>query len=180
MVKRLEPQTITVTVCSEFTVYVWIRNLPDPMEAFDFGVKWDPMMMEHVSHGNQVEGNGWTIITETVNEGLGFYMLEADMGDGDQWTADAPWATITFHCLGEGTSILEVETIDTIWVRLSTGELIGIFPDEFDSTVTQVEPAPVGGITTPINKLEIVTPFLALAGLIAVISTVFVIRRREA
>ena len=39
--------------------------------------------------------------------------------------------------------------------------------------------APVGGITTPINKLEILTPYLALAGLIVVVSAVYVIKRRK-
>ncbi|MEE9458617.1 MAG: hypothetical protein V3V84_02510 [Candidatus Bathyarchaeia archaeon] len=39
--------------------------------------------------------------------------------------------------------------------------------------------APVGGITAPINKLEILTPYLALAGLIATVSAVYVIKRRK-
>jgi hypothetical protein len=39
--------------------------------------------------------------------------------------------------------------------------------------------APVGGITAPINKLEILTPYLALAGLIAAVSAVYVIKRRK-
>jgi hypothetical protein len=40
-------------------------------------------------------------------------------------------------------------------------------------------PYAVGGVVTPINKLEIVTPYLTLAGLIAAISTVYVIIRRK-
>jgi WD40 repeat protein len=39
--------------------------------------------------------------------------------------------------------------------------------------------APVGGITTPINKLEMLTPYFTLAGLIAVVSTIFIMRRRK-
>jgi len=38
---------------------------------------------------------------------------------------------------------------------------------------------PVGGLVMPINKLEILTPYLALAGLIAAISTVYLIKRRK-
>ena len=38
---------------------------------------------------------------------------------------------------------------------------------------------PVGGLSMPINKLEILTPYLALAGLITVISTVYVLNRRK-
>jgi hypothetical protein len=42
-----------------------------------------------------------------------------------------------------------------------------------------IDPAPVGGISTPTNKLAILTPYLALAGLIITVSTVFVIKRRK-
>lgn len=37
----------------------------------------------------------------------------------------------------------------------------------------------VGGITTPINRLEVLAPYLALAGLIAAVSTVYVIKKRK-
>jgi hypothetical protein len=39
--------------------------------------------------------------------------------------------------------------------------------------------APVGGFLVPVNKLAVITPYLALAGLILAVSTVFVIRRRK-
>ena len=38
---------------------------------------------------------------------------------------------------------------------------------------------PVGGVTLPTNKLGIVTPYLALAGLIAALSAVVVVKRRR-
>lgn len=38
---------------------------------------------------------------------------------------------------------------------------------------------PVGGVTTPINKLEMLTPYLMLVGLIAVLSAFYVVRRRK-
>jgi hypothetical protein len=40
-------------------------------------------------------------------------------------------------------------------------------------------PNPVGGIVMPTNKLEILTPYLALAGLIIAVSAVVVIKRRS-
>ncbi|WP_455279171.1 WD40 repeat domain-containing protein [[Eubacterium] cellulosolvens] len=39
--------------------------------------------------------------------------------------------------------------------------------------------APVGGITAPINKLEILKPYLTLVGLIAVLSSFYIVRRRK-
>jgi hypothetical protein len=38
---------------------------------------------------------------------------------------------------------------------------------------------PVGGVMVPKNSLEILTPYIALAGLIAAISTVYVIKKRK-
>lgn len=46
-------------------------------------------------------------------------------------------------------------------------------------TCNQLEPRPVGGIVAPVNKLDLLAPYLALIGLIAVVSTVAVIRRRR-
>ncbi|MGB6680621.1 MAG: WD40 repeat domain-containing protein [Candidatus Bathyarchaeia archaeon] len=39
--------------------------------------------------------------------------------------------------------------------------------------------APVGGITNPINKLEMLTPYLTLTGLIVAVTTVYFIKRRK-
>jgi hypothetical protein len=38
---------------------------------------------------------------------------------------------------------------------------------------------PVGGVVVPRNSLEILTPYIALAGLVAAISTIFVIKKRK-
>jgi DNA-binding beta-propeller fold protein YncE len=38
---------------------------------------------------------------------------------------------------------------------------------------------PVGGVVEPVNKLALATPFLALAGLVAVVSAVIVVKRRR-
>jgi len=41
------------------------------------------------------------------------------------------------------------------------------------------EPAPVGGVVLPTNTLAILTPYLALAGLIVAVSAVVVVKRRR-
>jgi hypothetical protein len=38
---------------------------------------------------------------------------------------------------------------------------------------------PVGGVLMPTSKLEILTPYLALAGLIAAVSAVVVVKKRR-
>jgi hypothetical protein len=40
-------------------------------------------------------------------------------------------------------------------------------------------PYAVGGVVTPVNKLSLATPLLTLAGLIIVVSTVYVFKRRK-
>ncbi len=47
------------------------------------------------------------------------------------------------------------------------------------TAIYQSEATAVGGISIPTNKLEIVTPYIVLAGLIAVVSAVYVIKRRK-
>jgi len=46
--------------------------------------------------------------------------------------------------------------------------------DEPNPDPEEIEPATVGGVTIPTNKLEILTPYLALAGLVTAVSTFYV------
>ena len=48
----------------------------------------------------------------------------------------------------------------------------------FTNAVT-ITTCAVGGVVTPINKLEILTPYLALAGLVAIVSTGVMVKRRK-
>ncbi|MEE9459422.1 MAG: hypothetical protein V3V84_06660 [Candidatus Bathyarchaeia archaeon] len=45
--------------------------------------------------------------------------------------------------------------------------------------VYPVIPAPVGGVVTPVNKLEILAPYLALAGLVAAVTAALTIKKRR-
>jgi len=54
---------------------------------------------------------------------------------------------------------------------------IGFYP--FGVAVYPVIPAPVGGVIVQKNSLEILTPYIAIAGLIITISTVYVIKKRK-
>jgi hypothetical protein len=45
--------------------------------------------------------------------------------------------------------------------------------------VGQTEFPPVAGVASSINKLELLTPYLALAGLVIAVSTIYVIKRRK-
>ncbi|MCJ7759731.1 hypothetical protein MUP59_01115 [Candidatus Bathyarchaeota archaeon] len=46
-------------------------------------------------------------------------------------------------------------------------------------TILTTRSLPVDGVVTPVNKLALATPFIALAGLIVAVSTVVVVKRRR-
>ncbi|MCW4043191.1 MAG: hypothetical protein NWE90_05660, partial [Candidatus Bathyarchaeota archaeon] len=134
-------------------------------------------MMEYVSH--TFHTHGWSFTYQAVAPESGEIILSAEPEEGNPTiSGDEKWITITFHCLAEGTSIIKLYSADTIWI-LDNGEPTGYSPEIFRTTVNQIEPAPVGGVHIPINKIEVLTPYLALAGLIISVSTVYVIKRRK-
>ena len=95
-------------------------------------------------------------------------------------TSDASWLRLTFHCLVEGPATVTIASpngIDLYPVGSQTP--IRTYPTLFNALVTQVRAAPVGGIVMPANKLEILTPYLALAGLVAAVSAVVVVKKRR-
>jgi hypothetical protein len=165
----------TVAVCREFTVDIWIRELPAPMISFNIRIEWDPDMMEYVRHVSHVVENGWTLLGDggapyDPTEPFYYFAAQAEAPPSSQ---DASWVSITFHCLGSGVSEIRIEESDI------EGGAAAIAWEPVNLEVTQVEVAPVGGVASPINKLTILTPYIALAGLIAVVSTVYVIKRRK-
>lgn len=171
----LEPYTVNINPCQNFTLTLWIRDIPDgwAMIDFEFMIEWDPTMMEIVGFPiflGEVRGWGAILGGDTV-----FLIMRAN---GPQWSEDAAWFEFTFHCIGEGTSTVtlsspEVGTITLIAVV--GGGTVNLEPEPFEVTVNQVELAPVGGLTIPINKLEIMTPYIAFA---IVIATLLLITKR--
>lgn len=86
-------------------------------------------------------------------------------------TDDVRIGTIRLHCLSFGTVTVDIVESDVI-IDSVHFPVVGV-----DGVIHQI--ATVGGITSPVNKLEILTPYLALAGLIAAVSTLFIIERRK-
>jgi hypothetical protein len=122
---------------------------------------------------------GWdpTLIDATTippgSEGKYFQM---SINTGEHVTVDREWLTVTFHCLGPGPSTISID--GGLELReLPAGSTFGGPVDPIEVTVNQI--ASVGGVTTPVNKTEILTPYLALAGLIIAVSTVYVIKKRK-
>ncbi|MCW4042496.1 MAG: hypothetical protein NWE90_02075 [Candidatus Bathyarchaeota archaeon] len=174
----LEPYTVNINPCQNFTLTLWIRDIPDgwAMTDFEFIIEWDPTMMEIVGFPIFLgEGRGWgaTFAADTI-----FLIMRSS---GPQWSEDAAWFEFTFHCIGEGTSTVtlrspEVGTITL--VAVVGGGTVNLEPEPFEVTVNQVELAPVGGIASPTNKIELLAPYIILTGLIVAVSAVIIKKRK--
>ncbi|MGB6680325.1 MAG: hypothetical protein WBF08_03235 [Candidatus Bathyarchaeia archaeon] len=178
----------TVGVSTEFDIIISIRDIPAGWGVVDFSifVQWDPNDLEIIEcESLNDDRTGWS-------GGCGFDSsipgLAAGGSDGPRWTEDAEWLRFRFHCLREGPAILTVftepplvnldeATTHTIALEDVSGGRVDVEAEPVTVTVNQV--GPVGGVVTPVNKLEILTPYIALAGLIAAISAVYVMRRRK-
>jgi hypothetical protein len=60
-----------------------------------------------------------------------------------------------------------------------TKKTLGTLKSDLSPNWQPIPLRPVGGIVMPTNKLEILTPYLALTGLIIAVSAVVVIRKRR-
>ncbi|MFC1505739.1 hypothetical protein ACFLQ6_01570 [Thermoproteota archaeon] len=83
----------------------------------------------------------------------------------------------------DGTKIVFTRTPNSIWIMNPNGsgasELTPTMSGAEDPDYQTLPRETVGGVVTPTNKLEILTPYIALSGLIALVSAVYVIRRRK-
>jgi len=174
--------SITVSVCSRFTIEIWITDIPTELElsmmGFNIYVGWDPTMMECVGYENYAGERGWDAHDEMSNV-KAKYTLMATKAEEPFWQTDARWASITFHCKGAGTSTITLSSprLDTIWLW-DGDEQIDTYPEPFEITCNQVG-RPVGGVLTPVNKLEILAPYLALVGLVGAVTAAVAIQRRR-
>ena len=160
----------TVVVSTEFDVIIWIRDIQSGwgLTEFYIQVNFDPNDVEFVDSEFLDPGvGGWVGGGSIIESGRW-------NGDGqsgglfDIWTEDRAWFVLTFHCLRSGPTPITVTSppVGTIvLVPIGGGSPVFLEPEPVTVIVNQI--APVGGIVTPVDKLEILSPYLVLAGLIA-------------
>ena len=185
----VEPQVQTIKAGTYFDVKIWIRDLEvsNPMAAFRFIITWDGSLIDFNGHSvNMLAGWTTSIAYGITNDGRNYFTIEGiAAGSGDAVTVDRYWETFSFHCLGPGATPINLpSTITdedgfTTYTTYVNGINIGYTPTTVKGAVNQYELAPVGGVQIPINKIEVLVPYLALAGLIIAVSTVYVIKRRK-
>ena len=187
---KIEPQITTVYVGNYFEVKIWIRDL-DPeykMDNFRFFITWDKSLIKFNGHEINML-TGWAnsvIYSGTTEDGHGYFGLEYySQGSGYDVSEDRYWETISFRCLAPGSTPLNLPpTVDP-----DDGPVLDTFINPRNAepynlnlvkgAVNQIEISPVGGIYSPVSKLEILAPYIALVGIIAAVSTVYVIKKRK-
>jgi len=172
----------TVAVSTEFDVIIWIRDIQSGwgLTEFYIQVNFDPNDVEFVDSEFLDPGVGGWVGGGSIIESGRWNGDGQSGGVFDIWTEDRAWFVLTFHCLRAGPTQITVTSpvVGTIvLLPIGGGSPVFLEPEPITVIVNQV--APVGGVSTPINKIEILTPYLALAGLIAVVSAVFVIRKSK-
>jgi hypothetical protein len=145
----VEPSSITVNVSTTFDIEIWLRNVQQPLDGF--------------------------ILTVNIGPSEFIELIDAFSEDlSEPITHDVKIGTVRLHCLGMGSVIVDIdESQSGVFIEPNLIPAAGV-----DGVIHQ-RGHPVGGITTSINKLTILTPYIALAGLIAAVSTVYVIKRRK-
>lgn len=168
----VEPQTVNITVGSNFSVDISIRNV-QWMLGFRFKITWDPTLIEYVTRTLLLQ-QGWSVVTETVDGVTGTYVLQAA---GGMFSSDASWVTLTFHCLGPGSSTIGISPHpDSWWDNPSTTPPFDVISA---GTCNQQSIPPVGGVVEPVHKLVVLRPWLAIIGLVGCLGAVVVVVRKH-
>lgn len=116
------------------------------------------------------------------------WVMDAADGSNRQQLSDPPQQPIEYededpNWSPDGEKIVFDREEDSIWVMNADGsnefDLTPSLPGAEQPDYQMITLAPVGGVASPINKIEILTPYITLAGLIAVVSTVYVIKKRK-
>ncbi|MFC1505444.1 hypothetical protein ACFLQ6_00065 [Thermoproteota archaeon] len=181
---QVSPPTIyveapsTVSVSTEFDIIIWIRDIPSGwgLTEFYIEVNFDPNDIEFINSEFLNPDGGWVGGGLIIDPGK----WNGDAQSGPLWIEDRAWFVLTFHCLRAGPTPITVTSppVGTIiLVPIGGGSPVFLEPEPVTIIVNQV--SPVGGVASPINKLELIAPYLALAGLIAAVSVVFVIKRSK-
>jgi len=181
-------QKLRVSPCSEFLVNIHIDDIPNgyTLDSFDFTVTWDPSLMEVVGDPvNYATERSWPN-TFNRDDLTGNIYLNAFDPTGSGWGDDV-WLSITFHCLGEGSSQITVSTSegDTVVLKDQSGTTLDTFPDPYSVTCNQYQPRQpprsylVGGVIMPVDKPTVLAPYLILVGLVATVSLTYIMRKRK-
>jgi len=171
----VNPPTSTVTVGKNFTIDVKVSDVND-LYGWGFKLRWNLSLLDvvNVTEGNFLEQGGETFFWPIINNTEGYILVDCTLlGNVSGVSGSGTLATVKFYAENRGGSILDL--YDTL---LLNSHEIAINHTNNDGTVSNT----VGGIWIPVNKLELLAPYIGLAlaiSIAAVAAGVFVKRRRK-
>jgi len=161
--------TIDVTVGSAFKVVVWTRGVPKPgVVLFHFRIAWNPQLTGYVSR--DINDHGFGVVAEVIDPGKYDGEFVSPFPHSG-FTNDASWVTLTFRCLGEGSS--------GITITYSHGSLSNEYEFSFspeDATVDQHATQPQIDLAHSIVTLW---PWLTAVGAGACVAIAVVVLRNR-
>jgi len=165
---------MNITVGSTFKVDVWARNIPEPgVVDLHFTIVWDSKLIGFVSRG--VHDHGFGVLAETIDSDR--YEVEvASPFPHSPFIRDASWVTLTFRCLGEGSSGLII--------TYSHG-YYGDYGHEFyfspeDARVNQHAAPPPDEAAYGVEEVAMLSPRLAVVGIVGCIAIMAQLKEPEA
>jgi len=177
----VNPISVSAGVSTTFSITFSVEDIASGYGLTYVGLvlTWPSSDMELVSG---TEGAslplGWKVSLRdytVIPPGSESKYFQMSIDTGSPVTVDREWLTITFHCLRPGPSTIIVDGSREVKV-LPDGSISGQGIEPIEITVNQF--APIGGVTTPVNKTAVLAPYLALAVLIIAVSAVIIKKRK--
>ncbi|MGQ9460229.1 MAG: cohesin domain-containing protein [Candidatus Bathyarchaeaceae archaeon] len=174
------PSTITVTAGQTFIVSINISDVID-LYGWEFKLKWNPTLLDalNVMEGNFLKRGGDTFFWPIINNTIGCLLATCTLlGNIPGVNGSGELAIVEIQVKSEGESILDL--YETKLVN-SLEQPINHTP--YDGYVTTgTSPQPVGGIWIPVNKLELMAPYIGLVSTISIVlavTAIFIKRRKK-
>lgn len=175
---RVYPQTKTTFVNQTFTIDIKIENVNN-LYSFEFKLSWNPSVLNCTDedlHPPAEWGTNWFAWPmdkwERIQSGL-YVVAVTALNPAPPFSGNASLVTLTFKALAVGSTTLDLH--DTI---------LGDYPsaNEIPHTLTDgsvsVSTQPVGGIQIPIDKLQLLAPYIAYALIVSIVAVAIIKRRR--
>ena len=172
---RIEPAQSKVTVGESFTVSVMIDEAND-LAAFQFDLLYitTTVRVDDVTLGDFLGSTGRDVIVlgPYVDEEAG----EVTFGAATFGTAPGPsgageLAIISFTAQGEGESPLDLQDV---WIADTASDPQEATVEDGTVVVTPIPfPRPVGGVVVPVNRLELLVPWLGLVAVASLAAVAF-------
>jgi len=173
----VSPPSNTVAVGQTFFVDIRISAVSD-LYGWEFKLGWNPSLLDVVDviEGSFLkQGGRETFFTKSIYNAEGYILVDCTLlGSVPGVSGDGTLASVKFYAEKEGYSVLDL--YDT---KLINAQEQQITHTANDGSVTISES--VGGIVIPVNKLELLAPWIGIASTttFATCLIVFLVRRRK-